>query len=46
MNGNKGLALDKKFANFLYENIGFVLETNNISNGRHIEKIMLLQALF
>ena len=42
MNGNKGLALDKKFANFLYENIGFVLETNNISNGRHIEKIMLL----
>ena len=42
MNGNKGLALDKKFANFLYENISFVLENNNISDGKHIEKIMLL----
>lgn len=42
MSGNKGLALDKEFANFLYENIGFVLANNNISNGKHIEKIMLL----
>lgn len=42
MIGNKGLALDKEFANFLYKNISFVLENNNISSGKHIEKIMLL----
>lgn len=42
MHGNKGLALDKEFAKFLYKNIGFVLENNNISNGKHIEKITLL----
>lgn len=40
--GNKGLALDKKFANFLYDNISFVLTNNNISKGNHVEKIMLL----
>ena len=40
---NKGLGLDKKFANFLYQNIGFVLNNNGISSSVHIEKIMLLE---
>ena len=40
--GNKGLALGKKYAKFLYENIGFALDTNGISKGQHIEKAMLL----
>jgi len=42
MVGNKGLALGKKYARFLYNNIGFVLKTNGISKGQHIEKAMLL----
>lgn len=40
--GNKGLALGKKYANFLYQNIEFALETHGISKGQHIEKAMLL----
>ncbi len=40
--GNKGLALGKKYSNFLYENIEFALNNNGISNGQHIEKVMLL----
>jgi hypothetical protein len=40
--GNKGLALGKKYARFLYKNIGFALETHDISHGQHIEKTMLL----
>lgn len=40
--GNKGLALDKKFADFLSKNIGFVIKTNDISSSVHLEKIMLL----
>lgn len=40
--GNKGLALGKKYANFLYKNIEFALETHGISKGQHIEKAMLL----
>ncbi len=40
--GNKGLALGKKYANFLYENIGFIFDTHGISKGQHIEKTMLL----
>ena len=40
--GNKGLALGKKYAKFLYDNIGFAIKTNNISESVHIEKIMLL----
>ena len=42
-NGNKGLALDVHFAQFLYENISFVIGDNNICKGKHIEKIMLLK---
>ena len=42
LNGNKGSALDKKFSHFLYHNIGFALNTNGITKGVHIEKIMLL----
>lgn len=42
LRGNKGLALGKKYAQFLYENIGFTLETHDISKGQHIEKAMLL----
>ncbi|WP_202708328.1 hypothetical protein [Sporosalibacterium faouarense] len=40
--GNKGLALGKKYAEFLYKNIGFALDTNGISKSQHIEKAMLL----
>lgn len=40
--GNKGLALGKKYAQFLYKNIGFALDTHGISQSPHIEKVMLL----
>lgn len=40
--GNKGLALGRKYSLFLYENIGFALNTHGISEGKHIEKTMLL----
>lgn len=40
--GNKGLALGKQYAEFLYNNIAFAINTNNISESNHIEKIMLL----
>ncbi len=40
--GNKGLALGRKFAEFLYNNIEFALNTNGISKSQHIEKAMLL----
>jgi len=40
--GNKGLALGKKYAQFLYNNIEFALDTHGISQGQHIEKAMLL----
>ena len=42
MEGNKGAALGKKYAQFLYENIRFSVNTNNITKSSHIEKIMLL----
>lgn len=40
--GNRGLALGKKYAKFLYDNIAFAINTNNISESVHIEKVMLL----
>ncbi|MDD3229737.1 MAG: hypothetical protein PHE09_11030 [Oscillospiraceae bacterium] len=40
--GNGGLALGDEYAQFLYDNIGFAISTNNISQSTHIEKIMLL----
>lgn len=40
--GNKGLALGKKYANFLYKNIAFAVDTHGISQSLHIEKVMLL----
>lgn len=40
--GNEGSALGVKFAHFLYSNIGFALNNNGISRGKHIEKAMLL----
>jgi len=40
--GNKGLALGKAFAEFLYKNIDFAIKTHGISSGQHIEKVMLL----
>lgn len=40
--GNGGLALGDGYAQFLYDNIGFAISTNNISQSTHIEKIMLL----
>lgn len=40
--GNKGLALGKKYANFLYKNIAFAINTHDISKSAHIEKVMLL----
>lgn len=40
--GNKGLALGQKYANFLYENIAFAVNTHSISKSTHIEKVMLL----
>lgn len=42
MIGNKGTALGKQYARFLYENIRFAITTNNITKSSHIEKIMLL----
>ena len=42
MSGNKGAALGKKYAKFLYNNIRFATNTSNISKSSHIEKIMLL----
>lgn len=42
LSGNKGLALGRKYANFLYKNIGFSMNTHNISKSIHIEKVMLL----
>lgn len=42
LEGNKGSALNMEFAKILYKNIGFVLNTNGISQGQHAEKIMLL----
>lgn len=42
LSGNKGAALGKKYAEFLYNNIRFATTTNNISKSSHIEKIMLL----
>ena len=42
LEGNKGSALNMEFAKILYKNIGFVLNNNNISKGKHAEKIMLL----
>ena len=40
--GNAGLALGWNYAQFLYNNIGFSISTNKISDSPHIEKIMLL----
>ena len=40
--GNKGLALGKEYAKFLYENIAFAISTHGISKSQHIEKVMLL----
>lgn len=40
--GNKGLALGQKYAEFLYNNIAFAINTNGISKSGHIEKILLL----
>ena len=42
MAGNKGAALGKKYAKFLYENVKFAVASNGISKSDHIEKIMLL----
>ena len=42
LNGNKGSALGWKYADFLYNNIDFAVNTNGISASQHIEKIMLL----
>ena len=42
LEGNKGSALNMEFARILYKNIGFVLNNNSISKGKHAEKIMLL----
>lgn len=42
MSGNKGAALGKQYARFLYKNIRFATNTNNITKSNHIEKIMLL----
>ena len=41
MSGNKGAALGKQYARFLYKNIRFATNTNNITKSNHIEKIML-----
>ena len=42
MSGNKGAALGKQYAEFLYKNIRFVASKSNITKSSHIEKIMLL----
>ena len=39
MSGNKGAALGKQYARFLYKNIRFATNTNNITKSNHIEKI-------
>ena len=44
MSGNKGAALGKQYARFLYKNIRFATNTNNITKSNHIEKIMLCQS--
>lgn len=40
--GNKGKALGKEYAQFLYKNISFAIETHGISQSQHIEKTILL----
>ena len=40
--GNKGLALGKKYADFLCQNVGFAMQQSNITKSIHIEKVMLL----
>ena len=42
LSGNKGLALGKKYAEFLYNNIDFAISNNGITSGTHVEKVMLL----
>lgn len=42
LSGNKGSALGEKFANFLYSQIGFITQDNNITKSKHIEKALLL----
>lgn len=42
LSGNKGLALGRKYADFLYQNIHFAIDTHGISSSQHIEKAMLL----
>lgn len=42
ISGNGGLALGDQYAEYLYNNIGFAVENNGISQSTHIEKIMLL----
>lgn len=42
IDGNKGVALGKTYADFLYKNINFALNTNGITQSQHIEKVMLL----
>lgn len=40
--GNKGLALGKKYAEFLYGNIDFAVNKKGIAKGDHFERVMLL----
>lgn len=42
--GNKGNALGKEYAQFLYNNISFAIDTHGITQSPHIEKVMLLYA--
>ena len=42
LSGNKGLALGRDYAEFLFKNIGFAIETSGISKSEHLEKAMLL----
>ncbi len=42
LEGNRGLALGRAYARYLYNNIGFAIKTNGISQSEHIEKVMLL----
>lgn len=39
---NKGRGLGTNFANFLFDNLTFVVNTNSISTDIHIEKVLLL----
>lgn len=39
LEGNKGLALGQKYAEFLYNNIAFAINTNGLTQSGHIEKI-------